>query len=740
MAISYLRVRFECGSGYRNAQLERSLTFEDIVRQVQSLYNFKQFTIHFRNANILLPFYNDTDLEYVLHITDLGGFGSDEPELIFVISEISSPLDEITENLESLNLTRTADSDDAERTSSPRPKITRARSYPRSNLPADVQNARWNVINRMNNRKDNLESSCENELNNEARFIPEVDNHDVMSGGYAASISGESRTSLPSTSSSSQNLSQIIDSPPDSGLNPSPRLMGGAAYFGNSNPTKNKSHRLPNSHSETFKPTSTEGHFLPDTDDPDSGLESRQGMTGFFDPSGRTRNERSVSDDEILAQELTVSDSGGTDFNQVADSVGLSIDTSNDSNTPLRQYGGNAQARSATVAGISHSRRYVRGNNSNTNVSIQEEEHDQNSDSASLRERNSHHQRAQIVAKHNESREIVTNGVGGRGKDACNTGENAKTTATTKAAYREKRGGGPGMNRTPAAVVDLTSLASSGEDGNPQMSHWVEGSSLGVGGFGNVKVYYNKFTGVERAVKQIVVTETTSSTVLKLAQREIMLLSSYSHEKIVKFYGCVVQQTSIYIFMEYIPGNSVKKQIDLYGYVSESVCKKYVRQILQGLQYLHTNQVVHRDLKCANILRDSGGNVKLADFGCAKLLTDFMKHSSGPKSNITGSPYWMAPEVILSQTYDGKADIWSLGCTIVEMITGDPPNFNLECMAAIYHVATKQPCKVRLPTSSSSPLIDFVQKCLNVEADQRPSAADLLSHPFLTTPSPLPQS
>ena len=155
--------------------------------------------------------------------------------------------------------------------------------------------------------------------------------------------------------------------------------MGGAAYFGNSNPTKNKSHRLPNSHSETFKPTSTEGHFLPDTDDPDSGLESRQGMTGFFDPSGRTRNERSVSDDEILAQELTVSDSGGTDFNQVADSVGLSIDTSNDSNTPLRQYGGNAQARSATVAGISHSRRYVRGNNSNTNVSIQEEEHDQNS-------------------------------------------------------------------------------------------------------------------------------------------------------------------------------------------------------------------------------------------------------------------------------------------------------------------------------------------------------------------------
>ena len=137
--------------------------------------------IGFFMFQILLPFYNDTDLEYVLHITDLGGFGSDEPELIFVISEISSPLDEITENLESLNLTRTADSDDAERTSSPRPKITRARSYPRSNLPADVQNARWNVINRMNNRKDNLESSCENELNNEARFIPEVDNHDVVS-------------------------------------------------------------------------------------------------------------------------------------------------------------------------------------------------------------------------------------------------------------------------------------------------------------------------------------------------------------------------------------------------------------------------------------------------------------------------------------------------------------------------------------------------------------------------------
>ncbi|KAE8283488.1 Mitogen-activated protein kinase kinase kinase 3 [Larimichthys crocea] len=260
---------------------------------------------------------------------------------------------------------------------------------------------------------------------------------------------------------------------------------------------------------------------------------------------------------------------------------------------------------------------------------------------------------------------------------------------------------------------------------------WRRGKLLGQGAFGRVYLCYDVDTGRELAAKQVNFDPESPETSKEVSalECEIQLLKNLHHERIVQYYGCLRDhnEKTLTIFMEYMPGGSVKDQLKAYGALTENVTRKYTRQILEGMSYLHSNMIVHRDIKGANILRDSVGNVKLGDFGASKRLQTICMSGTGIRS-VTGTPYWMSPEVISGEGYGRKADVWSLGCTVVEMLTEKPPWAEYEAMAAIFKIAT-QPTNPLLPSHTSDQARDFMS-CIFVEAKHRPSAEELLRHPF----------
>ncbi|TRY85529.1 hypothetical protein DNTS_033063 [Danionella cerebrum] len=262
--------------------------------------------------------------------------------------------------------------------------------------------------------------------------------------------------------------------------------------------------------------------------------------------------------------------------------------------------------------------------------------------------------------------------------------------------------------------------------------NWRQGKLLGRGAFGVVYLCYDVDTGRELAAKQVPFDpecQETSKEVNAL-ECEIQLLKNLRHERIVQYYGCLRDpvQKMLSIFVEFMPGGSIKDQLKAYGALTEKVTRRYTRQILQGVHYLHSNMIVHRDIKGANILRDSSGNVKLGDFGASKRIQTICMSGTGIKS-VTGTPYWMSPEVINGEGYGRKADIWSVACTVVEMLTQKPPWAEYEAMAAIFKIAT-QPTKPNLPEDVSDACRDFLRQIF-VEEKWRPTAEGLLSHPFV---------
>ncbi|NXG51449.1 M3K3 kinase, partial [Psilopogon haemacephalus] len=261
--------------------------------------------------------------------------------------------------------------------------------------------------------------------------------------------------------------------------------------------------------------------------------------------------------------------------------------------------------------------------------------------------------------------------------------------------------------------------------------NWRLGKLLGRGAFGEVYLCYDADTGRELSVKQVPFdpdSQETSKEVNAL-ECEIQLLKTLRHDRIVQYYGCLrdPEEKKLSIFVEYMPGGSIKDQLKAYGALTENVTRKYTRQILQGVFYLHSNMIVHRDIKGANILRDSAGNVKLGDFGASKRIQTICMSGTGIKS-VTGTPYWMSPEVISGEGYGRKADVWSVACTVVEMLTEKPPWAEFEAMAAIFKIAT-QPTNPQLPDGVSNCCRNFLKQIF-VEEKRRPTAEELLRHPF----------
>ncbi|CAH7195555.1 Map3k19 [Phodopus roborovskii] len=264
---------------------------------------------------------------------------------------------------------------------------------------------------------------------------------------------------------------------------------------------------------------------------------------------------------------------------------------------------------------------------------------------------------------------------------------------------------------------------------------WTKGEILGRGAYGTV---YCGLTSLGQliAVKQVALDTSdklaTAKEYRKL-QEEVDLLKALKHVNIVAYLGTCLEENTVSIFMEFVPGGSISSVINRFGPLPETVFCKYTRQILQGVAYLHENCVVHRDIKGNNVMLMPTGTIKLIDFGCAKRLAWAGlngTHSDMLKS-VRGTPYWMAPEVINESGYGRKSDIWSIGCTVFEMATGKPPLASMDRMAAMFYIGAHRGLMPPLPDRFSEPAADFVRLCLTRDQHERPSALQLLKHSFL---------
>ena len=291
--------------------------------------------------------------------------------------------------------------------------------------------------------------------------------------------------------------------------------------------------------------------------------------------------------------------------------------------------------------------------------------------------------------------------------------------------------------------------------------NWLKGARIGSGSFGSVYLGMNAQTGELMAVKQVELQPTAvaagvvsvpdevkkqynqnangsavknSSQVhrkmVDALQHEMGLLKELQHENIVTYYGSSQEGGNLNIFLEYVPGGSVSSMLNSYGPFEEPLIRNFTRQILIGLSYLHRKDIIHRDIKGANILIDIKGCVKITDFGISKKLSP-LNQQQNKRASLQGSVYWMAPEVVKQVVTTKKADIWSVGCVIIEMFTGKHPFPDFSQMQAIFKIGTNT--FPDSPSWSSNEAKDFLLKTFELDYRKRPDSIELLQHSWLDT-------
>ena len=257
---------------------------------------------------------------------------------------------------------------------------------------------------------------------------------------------------------------------------------------------------------------------------------------------------------------------------------------------------------------------------------------------------------------------------------------------------------------------------------------WSLGEKIGSGSFGTVHRGLNQRNGSFIAVKCLNILVTDRKHIDDF-QREVDLMQVLTHPNIVRYLGAEVNEDAgiLYIFQEWVPGGSVASVLDKFGPLGVDVVRKYLRQVLQGLNYLHCHEIAHRDIKGGNILIDVKGQIKLGDFGASKHI-----ENGAMASSMKGTPYFMAPEVFQEQ-YDGKkADVWSLGGAALQMITAEPPwrKLNFQNTMALFLYIKESSGPPPMPNDCPNVLSDLLIKCFDRKPRKRPSVSDLLKHPF----------
>lgn len=217
---------------------------------------------------------------------------------------------------------------------------------------------------------------------------------------------------------------------------------------------------------------------------------------------------------------------------------------------------------------------------------------------------------------------------------------------------------------------------------------------------------------------------------MKALEQEIELLKTLNHRNIVKYLGTHKDKNKLNIFLEYVPGGSLENIYKTYP-MNENLIRVYTKQILEGVEYLHINNVIHRDLKAANILVDSKGTCKLADFGSSKKFKESLQKTQ--YQSLCGTPYWMPPEVITQSGHNRHADIWSVGCTIYEMLLGHPPwNEKKDIFQVFLSIATAtEPPRIPANYAVSAELRSFLDCCFQLKPERRANIYELLRHKFI---------
>lgn len=260
---------------------------------------------------------------------------------------------------------------------------------------------------------------------------------------------------------------------------------------------------------------------------------------------------------------------------------------------------------------------------------------------------------------------------------------------------------------------------------NGQVTYQI-GSEIGRGYTGVVFQALNTENGDFVAIKRVGLHDIDNDS-LAAIKLEIDLLKKLNHVNIVKYIDTIQTENHLHIVLEIMEA-SLAGMCKKYGTFSETLTAVYMTQTLEGLRYLHDQGVLHRDIKGANLLTTKDGRLKLADFGVAK-LTGSKTDPQETDIDVVGTPYWMAPEIIEMSGTTAACDIWSVGCTIIELLTGKPPYYDLPQMSALYKIV--QDDHPPLPDCISAALRDFLLNCFLKEPRFRKSAAELLSHPWL---------
>lgn len=246
---------------------------------------------------------------------------------------------------------------------------------------------------------------------------------------------------------------------------------------------------------------------------------------------------------------------------------------------------------------------------------------------------------------------------------------------------------------------------------------------IGAGASGGVYTAYEVGSNMSVAIKQMNLEQQPKK---DLIINEILVMKESKHKNIVNYIDSFLHKGDLWVTMEYMEGGSLTDVVTC-NVMSEPQIAAVCKEVLEGLRHLHANSVIHRDIKSDNVLLSMHGDIKLTDFGfCAQI-----GESQAKRTTMVGTPYWMAPEVVTRKEYGPKVDIWSLGIMAIEMLEGEPPYLNENPLRALYLIATNGTPKIPDSDKTTSTFRDFLRTCLDVDAERRPDATQLMDHVFL---------